>query len=89
MHTTVTAQSESQRPGATRVNDGYHQRPATAHNARTIRANWGYARPEKRTVVRRRSHAKNLAYALRARAPEMPPNSHQQPAVATSSNLRT
>jgi hypothetical protein len=32
------------------VNDGYHQRPATAHNARTIRANWGYVRPEKRTV---------------------------------------
>ena len=29
------------------------------------------------------------AYALRARAHEMPPNSHQQPAIATSSNLRT
>ena len=31
----------------------------------------------------------NLAYALRARAPEMPPNSHQQPTIATSCNLRT
>ena len=29
------------------------------------------------------------AYALRARAPEMPPNSHQQPTIATSSNLQT
>jgi hypothetical protein len=28
---------------------------------------------------------KNLAYVLWARAPEMPPNSHQQPAIATSS----
>ena len=26
------------------------QRPATAHNTRTISANWGYARPEKQTV---------------------------------------
>jgi hypothetical protein len=25
-------------------------RPATAHNARTIRANWGYVRPEKRKI---------------------------------------
>ena len=31
----------------------------------------------------------DLAYALRARAPEMPPNGHQQPTIATSSNLRT
>jgi hypothetical protein len=61
----------------------------SAHNSRTIRANLAYARPEKRTVVRLRSPAKNLAYALRARAPEMPPNSHQQSAIATSSNLRT
>ena len=74
---------------ATGAATGYHQRPAAAHNARTIRANLGYVRPEKRTVVRRRSPAKNLAYALRARAPEMPPNSHQQPMIATSSNLRT
>ena len=29
---------------------GQQQRPATAHNARTIRANLGYARPEKQTV---------------------------------------
>lgn len=27
---------------------------------------------------------KHLAYALRARAPEMPPNSHQQPTTGTS-----
>jgi hypothetical protein len=31
----------------------------------------------------------NLDFALRARAPEMPPNCHQQPTIATSSNLRT
>jgi hypothetical protein len=30
--------------------NGKRQRPATAHNARTIRANWGYVRPEKRKV---------------------------------------
>jgi hypothetical protein len=31
----------------------------------------------------------HLAYALRARAPEMPPNGHQQPTTGTSSTLRT
>jgi hypothetical protein len=31
--------------------NGYQQRPATAHNARTIRANLAYARPEKRKVA--------------------------------------
>jgi len=40
-----------------------------------------------------RSHgdarAENLAYALPARAPEMPPNRHQQPTMAISGNLRT
>ncbi len=30
-----------------------------------------------------------LAYALRARARDVPPNRHQQPMIATSSNLRT
>jgi hypothetical protein len=29
----------------------------------------------------------NLAYALLARIPEMSPNRHQQPTIATSSNL--
>jgi hypothetical protein len=43
----------------------------------------------KRTVVRRRRSTENLAYALRGRAPEVPPNGHQQPAIATSSNLQT
>jgi len=41
---------QDQRLTATVVASGYQQRPATAHNARTIRANWGYVRPEKRTV---------------------------------------
>jgi hypothetical protein len=72
-----------------RTTNGKRQRPATAHYARTIRANLGYVRPEKRTVVRRRRPTENLAYALRTRAPEMPPNCHQQPTTATSSNLRT
>jgi len=35
---------------ATAAANGYQQRPATAHNARTIRANLGYVRPEKQTV---------------------------------------
>jgi hypothetical protein len=45
--------------------------------------------PEKQKVVRRRRPTESLAYALRARAPEMPPNCHQQPTIAASSNLRT
>lgn len=39
------------------------QRPATAHNSRTIRANCGYVRTEKRKVVRQRGTTENLAYA--------------------------
>jgi hypothetical protein len=74
---------------ATAAANGYQQRPVTAHNARTIRANWGYVRPEKRKVVRRRRPTENLACALPARAPEMPPNYHQQPTIATGSHLRT
>jgi len=35
---------------ATAATNGYQQRPAAAPNARTIRANLGYARPEKRKV---------------------------------------
>ena len=35
---------------ATAAATGYQQRPATAHNTRTICANWGYVRPEKRKV---------------------------------------
>jgi hypothetical protein len=31
--------------------NGNQQRPATAHNSRTICANWGYVRPEKRKVA--------------------------------------
>jgi len=54
-----------------------------------IRVDLGYVRPEKRKVVRRRRLTENLAYALLARAPEMPPNYHQQPTIATGSHLRT
>ena len=36
---------------ATAAANGYQQRPATAHNSHTIRANLAYARPEKQTVV--------------------------------------
>jgi hypothetical protein len=35
---------------ATAAAHGNQRRPATAHNARTIRANLGYVRPEKQTV---------------------------------------
>jgi hypothetical protein len=31
---------------ATAAAAGYQQRPAAAHNYRTIRADWGYVRPE-------------------------------------------
>jgi hypothetical protein len=35
---------------ATAAANRCQQRPSTAHNSRTIRANWGYVRPEKQTV---------------------------------------
>jgi hypothetical protein len=35
---------------ATAATNGKQRRPATAHNARTIHASWGYVRPEKRKV---------------------------------------
>jgi hypothetical protein len=35
---------------ATAAANRYQQRSPTAHNTRTIRANWGYVRPEKRKV---------------------------------------
>ena len=35
---------------ATAATAGKRQRPATVRNTRTIRANWGYDRPEKRKV---------------------------------------
>ena len=38
------------------------QQPATAHNARTIRANWGYVRPEKQTVMRQRRATEHLTH---------------------------
>jgi hypothetical protein len=41
-----------------------HQRPATAHNSRTIRANWGYVRPEKQTVEDQRRSAATVARPL-------------------------
>jgi hypothetical protein len=48
---------------ATAAANGRQQRPAATHNTRTIRANSGYARPEKRKVVRQRRTTENLAYA--------------------------
>ena len=37
---------QDQQLTATALATGYQQRAATAHNARTIHANWGYVRPE-------------------------------------------
>jgi len=74
---------------ATAAANRLQQRPAAAHNSRTIRANWEYVRPEKRKVFQRRRPTENLVDALPARAPEMPPNCHQQPTIATGSHLRT
>jgi hypothetical protein len=45
----------------TAATSGKHQRPATAHNSRTICANWGYARPEKHTVGDQRRSAAIVA----------------------------
>jgi hypothetical protein len=62
---------------ATAATNGKQRRSATAHNARAIRANWGYVRPEKRKVVQQGRPTENPAYALRTRVPEMSPNRHQ------------
>ena len=48
---------------ATAATNGYRQRPVTAHNARTIHANWGYVRPEKRTVGDQRRSTEQPACA--------------------------
>jgi hypothetical protein len=41
-------------------------------------------RSEVPDVVRRRLSAENLAHALLARVPQMCPNHHQQPTIATA-----
>jgi hypothetical protein len=46
---------------ATAATTGEQQRPAAAHNSRTIRANWGYVRPEKQTVEDRSRSAVTIA----------------------------
>ena len=46
---------------ATAAANGYPQRPATAHNTRTIRANLGYVRPEKQTIEDQRRSAVTVA----------------------------
>ena len=46
---------------ATATATGYQQRPATAHNSGTIRANSGYVRPEKQTVEDQRRSAATVA----------------------------
>ncbi len=63
---------------------------ATGHSdsIRTICANWGYVRPEVEGRRQRRP-AENVAYALRTRVPDMSPNCHQLPTIATISYLRT
>ena len=43
----------------------------------------------KRKVVRQRRPAEYVAYALRTRVPDMSPNCHQLPTIATISYLRT
>ena len=49
---------------ATAAPIGYRQRTATAHNTRAIRANRGYARPEKQTVEDQRCSAATVAKPL-------------------------
>ena len=52
---------QGQRLTATAAANRCHQRPPTAHNSRTIRANWGYVRPEKQTVGDQRRGAATVA----------------------------
>jgi Transposase IS116/IS110/IS902 family len=49
---------------ATAAATGYQQQPATAHNARTMRASWGYVRPEKQTVEGHRGFAATVAQVI-------------------------
>jgi hypothetical protein len=68
---------------ATAAANGYQQRPATAHNTRTIRANWGYVRPEKRKV------AESAPYTPPSRAARRYSSKVQQrPLPATSTSCR-
>ena len=46
---------------ATAATNGRQQRPATAHNARTIHGNLGYVQPESQTVENQRRSAATLA----------------------------
>ena len=48
-------------PGRSAATNGHQSRPATAHNARTIRANLGYVRPERLPVEDRRRTAATAA----------------------------
>jgi hypothetical protein len=52
---------------ATATANGYQQRPATAHNACTIRANLEYVRPEKQTVEDRSRSAMTAANTVAKR----------------------
>jgi hypothetical protein len=46
---------------ATAAANRCQQRPSAAHNARTIRADWGYVRPEKQTVGNQHQGAVTVA----------------------------
>jgi hypothetical protein len=65
---------------ATAAANGYQQRPATTHKARTIRANLAYARPEKRTVEDQSAPGSH-AGSYRDEQPSDIPDSHGQRAV--------
>ena len=80
-----TSPNRSLTPSLRRIDRQQSVRRGEAGRTDHRRAGRCQARPG--TAARRPTE--NLAYALRARAPEMPPNRHQQPTLATGSNLRT
>jgi hypothetical protein len=61
---------------------GYYQHTTLVRSAPT----WDMSGP-KRTVTQWRCSTETLVCAVLARVPEVSPNCHQQPTIATSSNL--
>jgi len=83
---------------ATVAHDGAHDHGALATPASALirpdkeaisSVRTGGAHPRAVPLRARQRPTEDLAYALRAHVPEMSPNHHQQPTMATGSNLRT
>jgi hypothetical protein len=73
---------------ATAAANGRQQRPATAHHARKIRANWGYVRPEKRTVARQQAATRAATPSHCTGPPHTGPNTKSE-VMPTDGRTRT